>query len=315
MSPPTATKRFDRLLRWYPATWRSRYGDQLLAFMEDSYGDGDVPARVRFDMARGALAEHGAEMGLVVGQRSTAGRLRGGALLVLCAWAFFVIGGSVFAKASEGWAVARPTFTHGLARAGFESVLWAGVAGALVIILAAATALPCFVRYLGADGWSEIRRPILGAVVITIVTTAAGSAVVLWAHHLVFAQRNGGYWPYSMAFLILAALVVATVAGWTVAALRTVAHLELPSSVLYAEGGFALILTVLMTVILTGTVAWSAMVATDAPRFLSGAMTGPPGSPLTPNLLTAGAFMAAGLGLAFRGAGRVTGALRTDLGH
>jgi hypothetical protein len=315
VSPGSPADRSTRLLRWYPAAWRQRHGDEMVAFMEDSYGDGPVPTRVRLDMARGALAEHGAQMGLGGRNRSPAERLRGGAFLVLSAWGFFVVGGSVFAKATEGWKSGRSPFTHGPAAAAFTGVLAAAVAGAAVIVVAVAVVLPAFVRHLRAGGWSDLRRPILGAAAVTLVTTVVGSGVVVWAHHLTFVERNGGYWPYGTAFLLLGALFVATVAAWTVAACRTVVRLELPGPVLRTEGVLALVLTTVMAALLSGTIVWWATVAADGPRFLSGSPPGPSTSPVTPNLLIAGLCMGAGLALAVRGAGRVTGSLRTDPGH
>ena len=292
----------------YPAAWRSRYGDEILAFMEDTYGDGPVPLRARWGMARAGVAEHLAEMGLTTSDRSPADRLRGGALLVLVAWAFFVVGGAVFAKAAEGWEAGSPAFTLRLAGAGFGSVLWAATTGAVVIVLGSAIALPAFVAFLRAGGWSEVRATILRAATVTVLTVLGGSGVVLWARHLTFEQRNGRYWPYSVVVLALASMCVVTVVLWTIAALRTVPRLDLSIGALRRESVLALALVAMMIVIIGGTAVWWGAVATGAPRFLSASALG---SPVTPNLLVAGSCMLAGLALALGGARRVAGALRT----
>jgi hypothetical protein len=312
MSDTRPTANLERLLRWYPAVWRARYGDELVAFMEDTYGNEPVPARSRFGLMRAGLTERLVEMGLGTGDQGPAERLRGGALLVLCAWGFFVIGGSIFAKAAEGWSLATPQGVPVLPGIGYDSVVVAAGIGALVIAVAAALALPAFRRFLGAGGWSEVRGSILRAVVVTTMTMLVGAGVSIWAHHLDFSQRNGAYWPYGMIALVFGAFVVATIAAWTVATLRTVRRLDLSASVLRLEGRLALVLTIAMIVIVGGTSIWWAAEARDAPRFLSGSTSGPIGSLVPPNLIVAGVCMIAGVILALRGALRVGGALRSS---
>jgi hypothetical protein len=44
--------RFERLIRWYPPTWRARYGVEFVALLEDTHGMGDVPWRERLAIAK-----------------------------------------------------------------------------------------------------------------------------------------------------------------------------------------------------------------------------------------------------------------------
>jgi hypothetical protein len=45
------------LLRWYPASWRERYGDELVALLEDrSYG-GRLTLHARLELAWAGLRE------------------------------------------------------------------------------------------------------------------------------------------------------------------------------------------------------------------------------------------------------------------
>jgi hypothetical protein len=46
-----------RILRWYPATWRRRYGEELVAMLEDTYGDDKLAQRVRISLVRSGIAE------------------------------------------------------------------------------------------------------------------------------------------------------------------------------------------------------------------------------------------------------------------
>jgi hypothetical protein len=45
------------VLRWYPASWRRRYGEELIAMLEDTYGDDKPPRRVRMSLLRSGLMQ------------------------------------------------------------------------------------------------------------------------------------------------------------------------------------------------------------------------------------------------------------------
>lgn len=46
-----------RVLRWYPAPWRRRYGDELVALLDDSYGEGHLGWRVRMSLLQSGVRE------------------------------------------------------------------------------------------------------------------------------------------------------------------------------------------------------------------------------------------------------------------
>ena len=54
----------ERLLRWYPAAWRRRYGAELVTLLEDTYGAGPVPWRCRLALLWAGTAERLRESGL-----------------------------------------------------------------------------------------------------------------------------------------------------------------------------------------------------------------------------------------------------------
>ena len=57
---------FERVLRWYPPAWRSRYGDEMAALLEDTYvSASDVPLGERVALATSGLAERVREADLV----------------------------------------------------------------------------------------------------------------------------------------------------------------------------------------------------------------------------------------------------------
>jgi hypothetical protein len=95
------TGRFERLIKWYPSRWRARYGEEMVALMEDTYGEGSVPLSSQFAIMRTGAVEHLREIGLGGSEETPGERVRSGSLLVLCGWALFVIAGSAFAKMTE----------------------------------------------------------------------------------------------------------------------------------------------------------------------------------------------------------------------
>ena len=51
-----------RLLRWYPRDWRRRYGDELVALLEDMFGDEPLSVRCRMSLCRAGTIERIREM-------------------------------------------------------------------------------------------------------------------------------------------------------------------------------------------------------------------------------------------------------------
>jgi len=256
------------------------------------------------------MAEHFHEKRFGANSQLPADRVRGGALLVLCAWVPFVIGGAIFAKFTEHWNMATPAAARWLPAASFDVVQGAAAVGAVVIALGVALVLPAFLRFLRGGGWVEVRSAVLRAAVVTTATVLMGAGVVIWAHHTGFVQRNGGSWTYSVVGFVWGLFIVATIFTWTGAAVRAVRRLDLESAVLRLEGLLALVLTVAMVAIIGGTATWWAAVAAHAPWFLADGPSGVAGSPVPPALVVAGLCMLVGIAVSLRGAGRVARALR-----
>jgi hypothetical protein len=47
----------QRVLRWYPGAWRRRYGEELIAMLDDTYGNGKPPRRARMALLRSGLMQ------------------------------------------------------------------------------------------------------------------------------------------------------------------------------------------------------------------------------------------------------------------
>ena len=47
----------QRVLRWYPAAWRRRYGEELIAMLDDTHGGDGLPRKARLALLRSGLVQ------------------------------------------------------------------------------------------------------------------------------------------------------------------------------------------------------------------------------------------------------------------
>ncbi len=259
----------DPRLRWYPAAWRDRYGDELIALLDEEYGT-SLPMSVRFGLLTGGLRQRARLSGLVGDSAPAVDGLRAGALLVLAAWTAFVIAGASFAKFSEHFDQALP---HDAAAHRVPDVAYtvlqtvAGVASALVL-LGALLAVPAFVQLVRREGMRTVRKPLLRALAATIVVGLTTVPLIVWAHHLTTQQRNGGLHWYGALVLVWAMVIALTLVLWTAVAIAAARRVVFPRAILAAEALLAVALAGAMAVIAVATAVWWAAMATDAPSFL-----------------------------------------------
>jgi len=302
------------LLRWYPSAWRARYGDELVALMEDSLDGGRPTPRFRWSVAVAGLRQRARSADALGCRGGPADQVRDGALMVLCAWAAFVLAGASFAKQAEHFGSSLPPSQVGLPAAAFTALQVAAVVGAALVALGALAVLPALVRYLRAGGWHDLRRPVLAASVASVVVVAATVGLAGWAHSLTFAQRNGADGNYSAAFVAWAAGVAVALALWTAVAVRAVRRIDTGRAVLGIEALLAAGVALAMAVMTAATAAWWVALSSDAPWFLRGARPGTSPSPLEPRLALTMVVMVAATAIAARGvvrAGRSWSALHS----
>jgi hypothetical protein len=299
----------DRTLRWYPREWRDRYGEELVGLLEDTYGQGPVPVRCRLSLVKAGVLERLRGPGRARDRDGFRERVRSGSLLVLCAWAVFIVAGAGFAKFAEHWDLSTPSGERRLPATAYDTVQWAALAGSLIVLAAAVLCAPALVRLVRGGGWTEVRRPVLRAGLAAAVTVACGSGVVIWAGHLSDRERNGGMWLYSSVWVVWALMIGATIALGVAAAVTVVRRIRLGGPVLRVQGVLALSMTLLMAVITGGTLAWWISVARVAPRFWDNGSGGSTLSLVPPMMTIAGLLMVSGLAAAFLGARWVAGAL------
>ncbi len=296
-----------RLLRIYPRAWRERYGEELAALVDELGGGARMSWRLRLDVGRAGLVERFRALGL--NGLPPRERAREGSLLVLYAWMLFVLGGFGVQKASEHWQAVTPAAKQGLPSAAFDVLVAAAGAGSLLVLAGVAAALPPLVALIRGGGWAEIRRPVLRAVALTVLTVAAAAALGLWAHSLTPAQRNGGDVAYSGAFVAWALLGAACLLAWAAAAAATARRLALPAGTLRLEVWLGAAVSGAMAAMTAATAVWWGSLAGAAPWFFAGRPVGASASALSPNLIVAAGLMVAATLLALAGSARAVGAL------
>ncbi len=293
------------LLRWYPAAWRQRYGEEFAALMEDSL-QGQAPTpRFRLSIVRAGLRERGHEAGLLGRGATRDERVRGGSLLVLCAWTALLVAGAAFANTADNFSKAVPASSRSLATFGYGAVAALAIAGALVVLAGALVALPAFLRFLRAGGWSSMRRPVRRAAGMTVVSAVVLVGVSLAAHHLTTAQRTGGSWPYSLAFVVMGIVCSATLALWTAAGVAAIRRCALSRAVLRTEAALASALSTVMVLQTVAAAVWWSGVASSAPWFFHGTRPGSGGSPFDQQLIGSMALMFVATLVAVYGVSRV----------
>ncbi len=286
----------ERLLRWYPAGWRARYGEELAELIVDMSDGQRLPWRLRADVAAAGTRER-----LRVPR---IGDPRSGGRLVLWAWAIFMLAGLLVAKTSEHWRSALPPGSHPVASAAFVALTVLASATAVLVFAGIALTLPSLVAFLRSGGWPQIRRWILAAASLTAAVVAATAGLAAWAHGLSPHARNGHDGIYGAAFLTWAALAAGTLLAWTKAATGTADHLSLGPRTLLLHAHLTRAIAPLMAVMTVATVAWWVAVAIVMPGALTGAPAIPHASPFVPALFVATVLMMLATTLAAAGARR-----------
>jgi hypothetical protein len=305
--------RYERFMRWYPPQWRSRYGGEMTALLEDSYGpSGGVPMGDRIGLARAGLTERAREAGLVGSARGPAERVRAGSLLVLGGWTLFLVAGAMFGKFTDNWFTGTPPTDRWVASWSYRSVAVAATVGCALVLLAALVAVPGFARLVRAGGWASVRRPVFRAAASAAGAVMAFGAILFWAHHLSWHDRNGGRPLYGALFGLGCLAFLLALACSAAAAISVASRIEWPVGTLRTLGVMAMGVAALMVVIFAGIVAWWVSESLHAPGVLeNGIGNGLPYTSrlLPPTLLVSGLLMVVGLVLALFGTARIARAV------
>jgi hypothetical protein len=237
------------LLRWYPRAWRERYGDELLALIQDTLEDGRPTWRLWLGVAWGGLRERGHQAGRVVRAavtwRTAPDR-----------WSLFVAG-LVLASLPVA-AAGSPRQARGWQAAAADGVLAAVALTGVVVMASGLMALPALIRFLRAGGWPRIRRRVMWAAGATVVAGGALAGVSVASGSRSPAQLNTS-WAFSVGQLAAGLAISVAIGLWAAAAVATAKHLALAPRVRAAQLMLGAVSTTLVTAMfVTLTLWWSA---------------------------------------------------------
>jgi hypothetical protein len=297
-----ASRTIDRLVHCYPPSWRARYGEELKELVTDMTEGRRVPWRLRVNVVAGGARERLRATG-VLRDGPAPDRVRAGAVLVMWAWALFVVGGAILAKSTEHWQLSTPAGDgHAVASAAFNVLILGAICVGVVVLAGIALTIPSVPRLLREGGWSRIRQPILVAAWLSAVLVAATIGLVVWAHGLTPNSRNGHNTAYAIGFLIWAVLCASALLAWTAAASATAQQVRLATSTLRAEAWLASMAALGMIMMVAATLVWWVVVGNAAPSALTGGPDTGHASVIVPGLVVATVSMLLATALGIIGA-------------
>jgi hypothetical protein len=183
MSNPTgaATGRAQRLLRWYPKEWRSRYGEEFAELLV-----ADISERPRswgraVDVATSGLLARATSAGLRDGTLEPSEQVRRSLVTQGCAMTIFLVFGlSIWAELTIGWQWSAPSA--------------AGTSVAMVLMSGSVLALMAFAALAAAPIALAVVRQVArrrhdGLVVPTLLFVSGMTVLVVGSRHF----ENG--WP------------------------------------------------------------------------------------------------------------------------
>jgi hypothetical protein len=173
-----------RLVRWYPAAWRSRYGEEFSELLLADIAERPRSWRRACDVARSGLLARLAGLGLTSHALNPADQIRASLAMLGCAVAaFLVFGVAMLAQLAIGWQWASP---HAAATTSGTLLMAVGAGGiALLALLGGAPLVWCAAAGLMRQRSGKIGWP-AGLVV------AGGGALWIGAHHFQNAWPGTG---------------------------------------------------------------------------------------------------------------------------
>ncbi len=240
-----------RLLRWYPRAWRERYGEELLALIQDTLDEGRPTWRLRLGVISGGLRERAHEAGQAV---RAAINPRSGPNL----WAKMLVAGTTVALLPQNLSESPSPARGWQAVAAFDAMLAAVALTGAVVLAGGLAALPALVRFLQAGGWPKIRRRVAWAAGATVAAGGGLAALVLVVDSRSPAQLDAS-WVYLVGWLATGLAIAVAIGLWATAAAATARHLALVPRVRAVQLVLGAVAAPLVTLVLvTLNLWWSA---------------------------------------------------------
>jgi hypothetical protein len=283
-SPVAAQRAADRLLRWYPPSWRDRYGDEFTELLLAEFAERPRDPRRTADVIGSGLLARLASAGLTRNGLDPRRQARASLATAACAAAaFWAFGLAMLAQLAVGWQWAAPRAATAsaavimavgvvvlavLAMLGAAPVAWCAAAGLLgrgrrrqrglgwpnALVLIGGVVLVAGAHHF-QNGW-----PGTGGTAAAHSLLPAGPAAFGWASTLSLTS----YWAHPAALGAFPALELAWMAASPLALLCLVGgmavlvrRLRLSARVLAYQARLAAVAAVAMAVFLAGAACWA----------------------------------------------------------
>jgi hypothetical protein len=189
-SQEESARRAARLLRWYPAAWRARYGDEFAELLIAEFAEQPRSWRRAADVARSGLVARLTRAGLTGHPPESADQVRAGLATAACSLAAFGAPGiAMWAQLTIGWEWAAPV-TVG------ATIAMAAMTAA--VLLSAVLALLAFIPLTWSAACSLGHRPARRALRGPALLAMAGAGVLAaGSHHFQNAWPGTGAHPWA----------------------------------------------------------------------------------------------------------------------
>lgn len=249
------------LLRWYPRTWRERYGEELLALIQDTVEDGGPTWRLRLGVAWGGLRER-------VHQAQRAGKAA--AKRASSKWLMIVVTGLVLDSLPWNLKAPLPPARAWQKAAAFDALVGLIAFTGFVVLAGGLVAAPAFVAFLRERGWSKIRRRVAWAAGATLPAGAGLAGLVLGQRSMSAAQLSRS-WAYAGGVVATTVALVAALGLWASAAAATAKHLKLADRARAAQPLLASVTLTAASAIVPANIIWLAAIQSSLPWLVVGA--------------------------------------------
>jgi len=249
------------LLRWYPRAWRERYGQELLALIQDTLDEGRPTWRLRLGVIGGGLRER-------VHQAVRAGKVA--AKRVPTTSLMVVVAGTTLATLPENLKATLPPGRAWQKTAAFDALIGVIAFTAFVVLAGGLVAAPAFVAFLRGGGWSKIRRRVAWAAGATLPAGGGLAGLVLGQRAMSSAQLNYS-WTYAGGVVATTVAIAAALGLWAAAAAAAAKQLKLANRARAAQPLLASVTMTAALAIVSANMFLLAAIESSVPWLVAGA--------------------------------------------
>jgi hypothetical protein len=248
------------LLRWYPRAWRERYGEELLALIQDTLDEGRPTWRLRLGVISGGLRERGHQAvraGTAAAKRASTGRL------------MTLVAGLILGNLPQNLKAPLPPARAWQKTASFDALVGAFALTGVVVLASGLVAAPAFIAFLREGGWPKIRRRVAWAAGVTVAAGGGLAGLFLGQRSMSSAQVSHS-WTYGTGVVATTVALAAAFGLWASAAAATAKHLKLATRARAAQPLLAAVTLTAGFAIVSANIIWLAAIQSSLPWLVVG---------------------------------------------